>query len=710
MFGVLNRVKIGGKLAALLLIFGLVSASMMYFVFMSSGETFRAAFRKPNEQLAVAIGDTVDRNLFERYGDVQAFGMNAAAHEPINWLDESQSNPLIEAMNGYMTGYGIYRAMFLLDNDGEVIAVNTVNNTGKSLDTKALLGRNFANASWFKSARDGHFLEGSDGFTGTAVGKSQHIDFIAKLYGDDGFVIPFSAPVKDASGKVIGVWANFADFGLVEEIVATFHAGLEAEGKGDAELIILDKDGTVLVDYDPHVTGSTTYVRDPKVIGVENLAKNIDVAKRAVKGEKGTDYSFDPKKDMLQVASFAHTTGAYSYPGLGWSVLVRAHQDDVYAALWSANATMLFALAIGALLCGGVGFAIGNYAAKPLREMTSAMTELANGNTDVEIPALGRSDEIGDMAAAVQVFKANAIEAAKHEKEKVAMAEKADREKKKMMHDLADQFEAKVGRIITEVAASASNLTETAQSMSNVSNETTEQASAVAHSSELAAANVQTVAAAAEEMTASVSEINAQMQLAFDAAQKGVTGVDTTSSQMQRLAESAEKIGQVVELISEIAEQTNLLALNATIESARAGEEGRGFAVVAAEVKELASRTSRETEAIRAQIDGIQEATRDAVTSMDDIRTVINTVNDVSAAIAAALEEQDATTRDIAKNMSEAAGGTDAVVKTISNVRKSAQDSGAASATVSKAVGSLSQQSEELRAQVAGFIKQIRAA
>ena len=710
MLGVLNRVKIGGKLAGLLLVFGFVSAVVMYFVFLSSGETFRSAFRKPNEQLAIAIGDTIDRNLFERYGDVQAFGMNAAAHDTNNWRDQSQSNALINAMNGYMTGYGIYRAMLLLDTGGKVVAVNSVSDSGERLATATLLGHDFSQSKWFKDALSGNFLEGPNGFSGTSVGKTQRIAFIGKLYGDEGFVIPFSAPVKDAGGNVIGVWANFANLGLVEEIVTTFHATLEAEGKGDAELMILDKDGTVIVDYDPHVAGTTDYVRDPKVIGVENLAQTVDVAKRVINGEQGTDYSFDPKKNILQVASFARTDGAYSYPGLGWSVLVRAHQDDVYAALDSVNTTMLLALITGAFMCGGIGFWIGNFAAKPLRDMTGAMTELANGNTNVEIPALGRSDEIGDMAAAVQIFKANAIEAARLEEEKVAMAKKAEREKKQMLQDLADQFETTVGRIITEVASSTANLSETAKSMSNVSNQTTAQASAVASSSEQASANVQTVAAAAEEMTASVSEINSQMQLAFDAAQRGVAGVDTTSIQMQKLVESAEKIGQVVELISEIAEQTNLLALNATIESARAGEQGRGFAVVASEVKELASRTSRETEAIRAQIFGIQEATRDAVDSMREIRTVINTVNDVSAAIAAAIEEQDATTRDIAQNMSEAACGTDEVVRTISNVRQSAIDSGNASANVSKAVELLSQQSGELRAQVTSFIGRIRAA
>ncbi len=710
MLGVLSRVKTGGKLAALLLVFGLVSAAVMYFVFKSSGETFREAFRKPNEQLAVAIGDTIDRNLFERYGDVQAFGLNAAAHDTSNWRDPSQSNSLVSAMNGYVTGNGNYRAMLLLDTDGKVVAVNSVGETGERLDTKPLLGHDFSKSKWFKDALIGNFLEGSNGFSGTSVGKAQRIAFIGKLYGDDGFVIPFSAPVKDASGKVIGVWANFANLGLVEQIITTYHASLEAEGKGDAELMVLDKDGTVIVDYDPHVAGTTDYIRNPKIIGVENLAKTVDVAQRVINGEKGTDYSFDPKKNLLLVASFARSDGAYDYPGLGWSVLVRAHQDDVYAALDSVNTTMLFALVIGGLLCGGIGFLIGNYAAKPLRDMTAAMSELANGNTNVEIPALDRSDEIGDMAAAVEVFKANAIESARLEEEKVAMAQKAEREKQQMLRDLADQFETTVGRIITEVATSTANLSETAQSMSNVSNETTAQASAVASSSEQASANVQTVAAAAEEMTASVSEINSQMQLAFDAAQRGVARVDTTSIQMQKLVESAEKIGQVVELISEIAEQTNLLALNATIESARAGEQGRGFAVVASEVKQLASRTSRETEAIRAQIDGIQDATRNAVDSMGEIRTVINTVNDVSAAIAAAIEEQDATTRDIAQNMSEAACGTDAVVRTISNVRQSAIDSGNASANVTKAVDVLSRQSGELRTQVTSFINRIRAA
>jgi methyl-accepting chemotaxis protein len=343
-----------------------------------------------------------------------------------------------------------------------------------------------------------------------------------------------------------------------------------------------------------------------------------------------------------------------------------------------------------------------------LSNVTNAMTELADGNLDVELPPL-RRNEIGKMVRAVLVFKDNAIKKIALEAEQVVLKERAEEEKRILMDQMADEFDASVGSIVQNVSSASTELQSTAQSMSGIAENTSNMSSAVSAASEEAAANVQTVAAAAEEMSHSIAEINTQVGQASTVARRAVEEVEETSVQMERLAATADSIGEVVQLISDIAEQTNLLALNATIESARAGEAGRGFAVVASEVKELASQTGKATEGISAQVEEIQRATKEAVVAMGDIGKSIRSVDETSAAIAAAMEEQGAATQEIARNVQEAATGTEEVSRNIVGVNQASEESGAAAGEVTSAAGELSEQAELLKGEVGKFIQQVRA-
>ena len=343
-----------------------------------------------------------------------------------------------------------------------------------------------------------------------------------------------------------------------------------------------------------------------------------------------------------------------------------------------------------------------------LSNVTNAMTELADGNLDVELPPLSKN-EIGKMISAVLIFKDNAIRKIELEAEQSAQKQRAEEERRALMDQMADEFDASVGSIVQSVSSASTELQSTAQSMSGIAQNTSNMSAAVSAASEEAAANVQTVAAAAEEMSHSIAEINTQVGQASTVARRAVEEVEETSAQMERLAATADSIGEVVQLISDIAEQTNLLALNATIESARAGEAGRGFAVVASEVKELASQTGKATEGISAQVEEIQRATKEAVIAMGDIGKSIRTVDETSAAIAAAMEEQGAATQEIARNVQEAATGTEEVSRNIVGVNQASEESGAAAGEVTSAAGELSQQAELLKGEVGKFIKQVRA-
>ncbi len=373
--------------------------------------------------------------------------------------------------------------------------------------------------------------------------------------------------------------------------------------------------------------------------------------------------------------------------------------------------TMIIACIVLALAAGtALAWLIGNGIANPIGRMTVAMRKLADGDTSTDVPGVGRGDEVGEMAATVQVFKENMIKANQMTAEQEAMKKRAEIEKRETMNRMADEFEASVKGIVNTVSSAATELQSSAQSLSGTAEETNRQSTAVAAASEQASTNVQTVSSAAEELAASVSEIGQQVAQSTQIAFRAVEDAQRTNATIENLSAAAQKIGQVVELISDIAAQTNLLALNATIEAARAGEAGRGFAVVASEVKSLAGQTAKATDDIGQQIAAIQAQVEDSVGAIRAIGGTIEQISTISTAIASAVEEQGAATQEIARNVQQAAVGTRDVSSNIVGVTQAAGETGQSAGQVLGAASELSRQSELLREQVDRFIATVRAA
>ena len=375
----------------------------------------------------------------------------------------------------------------------------------------------------------------------------------------------------------------------------------------------------------------------------------------------------------------------------------------------SSRWLVIVALVIAASLCVAAGWMIVSGVSTPIRNMTQAMSLLAKHDLTVEIVGIARKDEVGQMAKAVQVFKDSMIEGdrLKAEQEKAQEAAKA---RSLLVDRLTNDFDTKVQGVVQSVASQAGQMQTSAQSMSGTAEESTKQAAAVAAASEQSAANVQTVASAAEELSSSIAEIGRQVSHSSQIAANAVKESAKANEMVQGLLGASQKIGEIVALINDIADQTNLLALNATIEAARAGEAGKGFAVVAAEVKNLATQTSKATEEISGQITGVQGATQKAADAIASIGKTISEIDQISTAIAAAVEEQGAATQEIARNVEEAAKGTQEVSSNIGGVTEAANSTGAVANQVLTSARSLSEQSVELRSLVQRFLTEVKAA
>jgi len=381
--------------------------------------------------------------------------------------------------------------------------------------------------------------------------------------------------------------------------------------------------------------------------------------------------------------------------------------DEMYA---SARLMMIVATAGGALFATLACWAIIVGVSTPIRGMTDAMRRIAGGDKAIQVPALDRADEVGSMAKALAVFKDSLIEGDRLRAEQEAQKARSEAERKRMMNDLADQFEASVQGVVQSVSAAASQLQSNAETMSATAEETARQSTAVAAGTEQASANVQTVAAASDQLSSSIGEISRQVTESSRISKGAVIEAERTNQSVEGLATAAQRIGDVVSLIENIASQTNLLALNATIEAARAGEAGKGFAVVASEVKQLANQTAKATEEIANQIAEIQSQTDGAVDAIRSIGQTISQVNEISATISTAVEEQSVATREIGTNVQQAAQSTQEMSDNIVGVSKAAEEAGAASSQVLSAANQLSREADRLRAEVNTFIARVRAA
>jgi methyl-accepting chemotaxis protein len=473
----------------------------------------------------------------------------------------------------------------------------------------------------------------------------------------------------------------------------------------DGYVFILNTHTVVIANPRPDLIGKD----QTNAVDANGVHFSRELVATAEQGGGFVSYEFS-KPGQPEDRAFPKISYAREYAPWGWIIGTGMYLDDLQGNYAAAAGPIAETIGVIVLLVLGISLWLGRDIARPIRGLALSMAGLAQGNTAIAVPGAERRDEIGAMARATLVFRDQMAENQRLAAEKEAATVRGEAQKREALRALADQFENGIGTIARELREATAAMEQSARGMTASTAETGSQSESAVRAAEQADAGVQTVAAAAEQLSTSIREISAQVARSAGMASEAVTTAKRTGSIVQTLAEDARHIGMVVGLIEQIAAQTNLLALNATIEAARAGDAGRGFGVVAGEVKALAEQTAKATEEIKAQVARIQSATGDAVGAIGAISSAIDKVNEITTTIAAATEQQGAATNEIARSVQQSAGNIRAVTDNIVRLSEAASTANASADLVLNAADGLVRQTGRMEGEASRLVAEVRAA
>jgi len=675
----LRRVR--AKFIALMSVIGLLAGAGAPVVFVSMEPAFRAALDGP---LPVAAGQAAER--IESRSQIWRMETVTAARDPSaadseHWYDRGADNTLVRDLNLMVRSHPGLRLVALHDAEGAPLVASTLrDDDGAKLKIDALLdGPGVGDRAWFKATVAGARVGTATVATlaPAAVDKD-----IQTLYGDDVPVITLAAPVRNAFGKVEAVLVNRVSVDAFKTILADLATDLADRGAPSARVRLMDAKGRTLA-----VAGGGAEDRD------EALASEI-VDGSAVRG-------FARAAPEGTRRAFARV-GA----GLNWVVVADVPEAELHAPLIRLETAFLITAAITLALVIAAGVVAGDRLARPIRRLTRVTERLAGGDLDVETPDARRSDEIGDMARALEVFRRQADEVRRLSEERAAAEGEAERNRRDLLTRVADRFESELRDTLTAVRSATERSRTAADGMRARVAVAESEGARVSEATRNAAGDVDAIAAATEELTAALADIAPKVAESADLAGRTAGAADAAKVAIDELAELASRIGGVVALISDVASQTNLLALNATIEAARAGDAGKGFAVVANEVKGLAARSARAADEITTGIESIRDAVDRAVAGIRDINAVSGASRDLARDLAGAVERQNTATAEIARGIGRAAEQSRAAAEGIGAVADSVVEAGGVARSVldatDQAAGGIAELEDEMRRLIVG--------
>lgn len=631
---------------------------MALVITLSSYSALKDHEHQSGAELSLLADTTLDimyRNLFERYGDVQAFAMNPTAVA----MDAAS---LTSTANAYTDLYDCYDVMIVTDIEGRIIATNTLDLDGKPLPAaKELLGQSLGTQTWFAAA------------LGTGVGTTYYSDIelnprIAKACGNAGEVLRFSAPIR-RDGKVVGLWTNYASW---QRVVKATSEQITAKVKDKGiTLTLLDQQGRVLIDgNDP--TAPMNLGINLKTLGVE-AAINATAHNATAQSESARNYTYETNKrsHAKQINGWAWRKESLGFPGYGWSALVRQDESIALASIYHLFVLEAIASVIAILSAALLGVWLARSIVRPINAVKQAMEAVAQGDLTRQVDLIG-GQEVGQLATATNLTITN--------------------------------LRTLVGRIAessTTLSAAAEELSATATQLVATSTQTGSQANTLSGAAQTVSSNIASVAAGSEELSASVKEVAGNMTATARVANEAAQQTKQSDSLIAKLGATSLKVGEVVNTISAIAEQTNLLALNATIEAARAGESGRGFAVVASEVKNLAQQTATATSDIRDKITSIQADVKGVTQALAAISQTVMSLDSSQQSISAAVEEQSATTSEMTRTLAQASQGSGNIASQVSGLAEASRAVAQGADDTQRAATQLTQLAADLKKLVA---------
>jgi methyl-accepting chemotaxis protein len=558
--------KLGMRLIVLIVALGLAPMAVLGVVaYRSASSSLADGAQTRVDDLAFATSDKLDRNLFERYGDVQAFAKSAAAQS----MDTGVITSWMDTMMGTYTP--IYTLMVVADLDGKVIAANTVDLNGEKLGSAKILGTDVSKEAWFSTTAGGKLKDGE-----TLVEDLHKDSLTSAVFGEtpEALAMSFTYPIRSAEGKIVGVWSNRFNWQVTHDILAAGIERAKASGQETARLFVLSTEGTVLASDTPSDT----------------LAKTLG----------------EPEGDVLDGR---FTSAGFSlYPGVGWNVVSTQDRSEALSAAGTLRTTALAVGLVAALLLGLLAWLVARSITRPILALQVASKTAAEGDLTVRADT-SRTDELGALAVSFNAM----VEGLAALVRRIHSVSGTIRTSAGVVAQSSGQAGQAAGEISDTVEGVARGAGEQAEATSIVTATVDEMSEGVRRVTEGVAVATGAAADADQAARDGANTVDA----ATEAMQRIERSVGDAALVVSGMGQKSEEIGTIVQAITQISDQTNLLALNAAIEAARAGDQGRGFAVVADEVRQLAEESQRAAGSIAELIGDIQRETSRAVEAMD---------------------------------------------------------------------------------------------